>query len=202
MAGSVVTASTVCDVITRCPHGWLLPEVEMTCLDDMEVVLRCEDDPSVAVRFAERHAAVAANDRRMFFVVGAQAPGLDVRLEGVTNFVMGRGLVRFIDRLDYRGWRGEQRWVNADRDLKVSARYEFRGHVALTWTLQPWRSAYGGWDVTVTTWLEAGAAKDDLVAQLDDFMTAEGFPVDYHESDSEFSWRSDGPRVTFGGRRD
>ncbi len=159
----------------------------MACLDDMEVVLRCEDTPSVSVRFAERHAAVEPNDRRMFFAVGAQAPGLDVRLEGVTNFVVGRGLVRFIDGLDSRGWRGEQRWVNADRDLKVSARYESSGHVALTWTLRPWRSAYGGWEVAVATWLEAGAAKDDLVTQLGDFMTAEGFPVDYHESDNEFS---------------
>lgn len=159
----------------------------MTCLDDVEVVLRCERNPSLSVRFAERHAAAEPMDGRMFFVVGAQAPGLDVRLEGVTNFVVGRGLVRFIDGLDFRGWPGEQRWANADRDLKVSARYESGGHVALTWTLHPWRSAFGGWDVTVTTWLAAGAVKDDLVAQLDGFLTADGFPVDYHESDDEFS---------------
>jgi Family of unknown function (DUF6228) len=183
----MVTASTVCDVIMGCPHGWLLPEVELTCLDEVEVVLRCERNPSVSVRFAERHAAVAPDDRRMFFVVSAQAPGLDVRLEGVTNFVVGRGLVRFIDGLDFRGWRGEQRWANADRDLKVNARYDSGGHVALTWTLQPWRSAYGGWDVGVTAWLEAGAAKDGFSAQLHDFLTAEGFPVYYYESDNEFS---------------
>jgi hypothetical protein len=180
-------AGTVGDVITRCPHGWLLPETELTCLDDAEVVLRCERDPSVSVRFAERHAAAAPQDRRLFFVVGAQAPGLDARLEGVTNFVVGRGLVRFVDGLDSRGWQGEQRWANADRDLKVGARFESGGHVELTWTLRPWRSAYGGWDVTIVTWLEAGAAKDDLAARLDAFLAAEGFPVDYSESDNEFT---------------
>jgi len=174
-------------VITRCPHGWLLPETELTCLDDAEVVLRCERDPSVSVRFAERHAAAAPQDRRLFFVVGAQAPGLDARLEGVTNFVVGRGLVRFVDGLDFRGWQGEQRWANADRDLEVGARFESGGHVELTWTLRPWRSACGGWDVTIVTWLEAGAAKDDLAARLDAFLTAEGFPVDYYESDNEFT---------------
>ncbi|MCT2588025.1 DUF6228 family protein [Actinophytocola gossypii] len=156
-------------------------------MDDVEVVLRCERNPSVSVRFAERHVVPAPHDRRMFFVVGAQAPGLDARLEGVTNFVVGRGLVRFVDSMDFRGWQGERRWTNADRDLMVGARFEPGGHVALTWTLQPWRSAYGGWGVTTVTWLEAGAAKDDLVAQLDAFMTAEGFPVDYLESDNEFN---------------
>ncbi|MEV6872103.1 DUF6228 family protein [Amycolatopsis sp. NPDC051128] len=150
-------------------------------MDDFEVVLQCGRNPSVSVRFAERHAAAEPQDRRMFFVVGARAPGLDARLEGVTNFVVGRGLVCFVDGLDFRGWQGEQHWANADRDLKVSARFESGGHVALTWTLRPWRSACGGWDVTVVTWLEAGAAKDDLVARLDAFMTAEGFPVDYFD---------------------
>ncbi|MFE0021232.1 DUF6228 family protein [Amycolatopsis sp. NPDC059021] len=173
-------------MITKCPHAWLRPETELACLDDAEVVVRCEQDPAVSVSFGERHAAVHPLDRRMFFVVRAQAPGLDARLESVTNFVMGRGLARFVDELDFRGWEGEQRWVNADRDLKVGAVYGSRGHIALTWTLKPWRSVYGDWEVAVTTWLEAGAAKDELAARLHDFLTADGFPVDYHESANEF----------------
>ncbi|GAA4524678.1 DUF6228 family protein [Amycolatopsis samaneae] len=166
---------------TDCPHGWLRPETELACLDDTEVVLRCEDDPSVSVTFGERHAAVHPLDRRMFFTVRAGAPGLDARLEAVTNFVLGRGLARFVDELDFRGWQGEKRWVNADRDLTVGAVYEPRGHIALTWTLKPWRAVYGGWEVAVTTRLGAGAAKDELAARLHDFLTADGFPVDYHE---------------------
>ncbi|SEQ62776.1 hypothetical protein SAMN05216188_10479 [Lentzea xinjiangensis] len=173
-------------MITSCPHDWLLPEPDLTCLDDAEVVFRCERDPSVSVRFAERHAAVAPQDGRMFFVVAAQAPRLEARLEGVTNFVVGRGLARFLDRLDFRGWQGERRWANADRDLAVAAVFESGGHVALTWTLRPWRSAHGGWEATVITRLEAGAMKDDLAGRLDAFLTADGWPVQYFESDDEF----------------
>ncbi|WP_218920391.1 DUF6228 family protein [Lentzea guizhouensis] len=94
----------------------------------------------------------------------------------------GRGLARFVEALDFRGWRGELRWANADHDLEVGARFESGGHVALTWTLRPWRSAAGGWETAVVTWLEAGAAKDDLAARLDDFLTARGFPVDHAHS--------------------
>ncbi|MBK1786618.1 hypothetical protein JHE00_20000 [Prauserella sp. ASG 168] len=113
----------------------------------------------------------------MFFVVHAQAPGLGARVEGVTDVVTGRGLARFLERLDLHGWQGEQRWADADRDLIVKARYESGGQVGLTWVLRPWRSVFGGWDVGVTAWLEAGAAKDGVAAQFHDFLTAEGFPV-------------------------
>lgn len=156
-------------MFTRCPHGWLLPEGELTCLDDLEVVLRCERNPAVSVRFAERHVAVAPEDDRLLFVVGAQAPGLEVRLAEVT-LVVAPGLIRFLDGLDFHGWQGEQQWVNADRDLTITARFGSGGHIALMWTLRPWRSDYGDWEVTVTTWLEAGAAKDDFAVRLHDFL--------------------------------
>ncbi|MFB9926360.1 DUF6228 family protein [Amycolatopsis halotolerans] len=159
------------------------PEVETTRLDDLEVVFVGE---SVSVRFGERHAATHHLDRRLFFTVRVQAPGLDARLEGVTNFVTGRGLARFLDNLDFRGWEGERRWVNADRDLIVSATYHSGGRVELAWTIRPWRhSVYGEWEATVTTSMEAGAEKDDLAAQMHAFLTAEGFPVEY--SEAEFS---------------
>ncbi|MFD2469663.1 DUF6228 family protein [Amycolatopsis silviterrae] len=164
------------------------PEVETARLDDLEVVFVGEPPESVSVRFGERHAAVHHLDRRLFFTVRAQAPGLDARLESVTNYVVGRSLARFLDGLDFRGWEGERRWVNADRDLIVSATFHSGGHIELAWTLRPWRhSVYGEWEATVTTTMEAGAEKDDLAAQLHAFLTAEGFPVDYHESDNEFS---------------
>lgn len=159
----------------------------MTCLDDAEVVLRCERSPAVSVRFAERHAATHPLDRRLMFAVVAQAPGLDARLTGVTNHVMGRGLARFIEGLDIRGWPGEQRWTNADRDLVVSAVYESNGHIGLTWLLRPWqKSIHGDWSATATTWIEAGAARDSFAADLHAFLSADGFPVDYYESDNVF----------------
>ncbi|WP_218920392.1 hypothetical protein [Lentzea guizhouensis] len=61
-------------MIARCPHDWSSPQLGLACLDDAEVVLRCERNPSVLVRFAERHAATDPLDRRMFFAVDAQAP--------------------------------------------------------------------------------------------------------------------------------
>ncbi|WP_158688001.1 MULTISPECIES: DUF6228 family protein [Actinomycetes] len=160
----------------NCPHGWLPSGTEMTCLDDLEVVFRGD---RVAVRFGERHAADHHLDRRLFFAVRVQAPGLDARLEHVTNYVTGRGLARFLGGLDFRGWEGERRWVNADRDLSVSATYCSGGRVKLVWTLRPWRhSVHGEWEIAATTTIEAGAEKDDLTAQLDAFLTAEGFPVE------------------------
>ncbi|MGW7537435.1 DUF6228 family protein [Amycolatopsis sp. NPDC054798] len=167
----------------NCPHGWLRSETEMTCLDDLEVVFGGEP---VSVRFGERHAADHHLDRRLFFAVRLQGPGIDARLESVTNYVTGRGLARFLDGLDFRGWEGERRWVNADRDLTVSATYRSGGRIELAWTLRPWRhSVHGEWEATATTSMEAGAEKDDLTAQLHAFLTAEGFPVDYGET--EFS---------------
>lgn len=71
--------------IMKCPHGWVSPEVEMTCLDDAEIVVRCEREPSVSMRFAERHVAVG----RLFFLVQIRIRWLDARVEGVTNLVVG-----------------------------------------------------------------------------------------------------------------
>ncbi|MDT7726914.1 MAG: hypothetical protein QOI21_3490 [Actinomycetota bacterium] len=165
-----------------CAHNWWSPEREMTCLDDLEVVLGCEREP-VSVRFAERHVAAPERDRRLFFLVELRAPGLEARAEGVTNFIVGTGLARFLDSLDFRGWKGKRRWANSNRDLRVSAVFESGGHIALTWKLAPWRSYAAGWDATVTTRLEAGAQKDTLAADLREFMAAEAFGVDYYEGD-------------------
>jgi hypothetical protein len=163
-----------------CPHNWWSRETEMRCTDDLEVVLRCERDP-VSIRFAERHVAEHELDRRLFFLVELRAPGLNARAEGVTNYAVGTGLPRFLDSLDFRGWEGERRWVNPDRDLKVSAVFESGGHIALTWRVAPWRNYAAGWEAKITTRMEAGAQKDALVADLLEFVTAEGFGIEYYE---------------------
>lgn len=155
----------------------------MVCLDEDEVVLRCVREQAVQVGFAERHVAAKRLDGRMFFLMWARAPRLDARLEGVTNFVVGDGLPQFLEGLEVEGWVGERRWVNADRDLAVSARYESGGYIGLRWTLAPWRGVYGGWSAEVTTWLEAGEARDVFVAELRHFLAAEGCPVDHCDSD-------------------
>ncbi|MEU5850073.1 DUF6228 family protein [Saccharopolyspora shandongensis] len=65
-------------------------------------------------------------------------------------------------------------------------RYESGGHIERAWTLKPWRSRYGDWAATVTTWLDAGAAKDVFVTELWHFLTADGHPVEYGESNETF----------------
>ncbi|MEO6088917.1 MAG: DUF6228 family protein [Umezawaea sp.] len=141
----------------------------MTCLDDSEVVIRCEDDLSVEARFTERHVG----DRIMYFAVRLRAPGLTADLEAITNVVDGRGLSRFVDGLDFRGWQGAKTWISTDEDLAVSAVFESMGHISLTWTISPWRMAGGRWSASVTTRIEAGAAKDDLATQLHLFLVSE-----------------------------
>jgi hypothetical protein len=166
-----------------CPHNWWSPQVELRCLDELEVVLRCEREQA-SLRFAERHAAEPEFDRRLFFVVELRAPGLIARTQEVSNFVDGTALPRFLDSLDFRGWEGERRWASADRDMAVRAVFESGGHIALTWTLAPWRNYPAGWEATITTRMEAGAQKDALVADLLEFMTAEGFGIEYYEGNS------------------
>ncbi|MFB9907104.1 DUF6228 family protein [Allokutzneria oryzae] len=150
-----------------CEHGWAFPEVETTCLDDTEVRLG-------RLRFAERHLAADRRDERLFFLAEIVAPGLHVRLEGVTNLVDGTALPRFLDGLDFRGWEGEKRWRSADRDIAVAARWGSRGHIELEWTLRPWRrSVTGEWSASVVTDIEAGAAKDAFAAELNNFLAVE-----------------------------
>jgi uncharacterized protein DUF6228 len=109
----------------------------------------------------------------MYFAVRLRAPGLTADLEAITNVVDGRGLSRFVDGLDFRGWRGEQTWTSSNKDLAVSAVFESMGHISLTWTISPWRRADGRWSASVTTRTEAGAAKDDLATQLHLFLVTQ-----------------------------
>jgi hypothetical protein len=161
--------------MSTCAHRWLNFETEMHCLDELEVVVRSEGVDALSLRFAERHVSAEPRDGRLFFLVQAQAPGLEARLEGMTNFVSGTGLADFVDGLDLRGWEGEREWHNADRDLLVSATWQPRGYVDLKWTLRPWRaSVTGGWAATLSTSLAVGADKDALAADLREFLTVEG----------------------------
>ena len=70
-------------------------------------------------------------------------------------------------------WQGEKTWISTDEDLAVSAVFESMGHIALTWTISSWRMADGRWSASVTTRMEAGAAKDDLATRLHLFLATE-----------------------------
>ncbi|MDO0913810.1 DUF6228 family protein [Streptomyces sp. DT2A-34] len=68
--------------------------------------------------------------------------------------------------LDCRGWDGERSRQTNDRDLAVSAVFRSGGHVGPTCTLRPWPNAAGGWNASVTTWLEAGEQMSTFAADI------------------------------------
>ena len=107
------------------------------------------------------------------FAVDARAEGLHAKLRGVEMWVWDEvWLADFIGQLaaDYRGWPDERAW-RGDH-LTVRATFHSRGHVALTWELQPWVSRSDTWRASITTWVEAGEQMSNLAADLREFLPA------------------------------
>ncbi|MEU1039153.1 DUF6228 family protein [Streptomyces sp. NPDC005907] len=136
------------------------------------VAIRCQDNLSVVVRFADRFSY---DEDSVHFAVEVQAPGLAARVDEVVVWIWDSDLVAFLEELaaDYRGWDGERGWQTDDRDFAVSAVFRSGGHVGLTWTLRPWPEAAGGWSASVTTWLEAGEQMGSLAADVRHFLAWE-----------------------------
>ncbi|GGR36208.1 DUF6228 family protein [Streptomyces roseolus] len=134
------------------------------------VSIRCQENASVGVRLCDRFDFDADSVRH---AVELRAPGLTARADGVVAWKRGSGLAPFLEALaaDHRGWDGERTWQTDDRDLVVSAVFRSGGHVGLTWTLRPWRTAAGGWGASVTTWGEAGEQMGSLAADVRHFLT-------------------------------
>ncbi|MGQ4426648.1 DUF6228 family protein [Streptomyces violaceoruber] len=107
--------------------------------------------------------------------VELRAPGLTARVDEVVTWIWDSDLTTFLDELaaEYRGWEGERSWQTNDHDLTVSAVFRAGGHVGLTWSLQPWPQAAGGWGASVTTWLEAGEQMTTLAVDIRHFLTGE-----------------------------
>ncbi|MGI5397813.1 DUF6228 family protein [Streptomyces sp. CA-251251] len=140
--------------------------------DEAGVTIRCQDNPSVGMRFGDRFSF---DEDSVHYGVELQAPGLSARVNEVVAWIWDRDLVPFLEELaaDYRGWDGERHWQTNDRDLAVSAIFRSGGHVGLTWTLRPWTKAAGGWSASVTTWLEAGEQMASLATDVRRFLAGE-----------------------------
>ncbi|TWG23037.1 hypothetical protein FHX75_121583 [Micromonospora palomenae] len=105
------------------------------------------------------------------FSVEARADGLRAELPAVEVWVWDDAwLPDFIGQLaaDYQGWTEDRRWQT--NHLAVRAVFHSRGHVALTWDLQPWASRADTWRASITTWLEAGEQMSRLAADLREFL--------------------------------
>ncbi|WP_372405821.1 DUF6228 family protein [Streptomyces luteireticuli] len=146
-----------------------MTSTDSTMDERADVTIRCQDTPSVGVKFCDRFSY----DRdSVHYAVEAWAPGLTARVNEAVAWVWDSDLAPFLEELaaDYRGWDGERTWRTDDRALAVSAVFRSGGHVGLTWTLRPWTNAAGGWDASVTTWLEAGEQMSSFAADVRHFL--------------------------------
>ncbi|SER28409.1 DUF6228 family protein [Actinokineospora terrae] len=139
-----------------------------SCVDEDAVVVRCTLDSSVTLTFCDRHVEwVGEYYGGTDFTVHARSHRLDAVID-TNDCEVDTGLADFIEGLDFRGWSGARRWHS--RQLAVSALYESRGYVKLSWTLRcDEYTEY--WNTTVVMWVEAGSAKDDLAARLHVFLS-------------------------------
>ncbi|WP_328322971.1 MULTISPECIES: DUF6228 family protein [unclassified Streptomyces] len=109
-----------------------------------------------------------ADEYEAAFTVEIAADGVRARRESVTVTVWDN-LGDFFDGLarDFRGWEGEQAWIN--NHLVVAATFGSGGHVYLSWTL---RSGFfpEDWKCTVTNVIEAGEGMTVLAADVRAFL--------------------------------
>lgn len=75
-------------------------------------------------------------------------------------------LVAFLQGLadDWRGWHGERTYRSLDGKMRITARHDGSGHVALRATLTGSASLPDAWSAAVTVTLEAGEQLNQLVA--------------------------------------
>ena len=145
-----------------------MPANDLTGVDDLHVMIRCQEDLGVSVRL---HSRFFPDECGIGFAVEARAEGLHADLLGAEVWVWDEAwLPDFISQLaaDYRGWTGERTWQT--NHLAVRATFHSRGHVALTWDLQPWVSRSDAWRASITTWLEAGEQMSHLASDLRAFL--------------------------------
>ncbi|MET8294740.1 DUF6228 family protein [Streptomyces sp. NPDC048387] len=140
--------------------------------DKPGVTIRCQDNPSVGLRFCDRFSF----DRdSVHYAVEAWAPGMTARANEVIAWIWDSDLTTFLEELaaDYQGWEGTRTWHTLNRDLAVSAAFRSGGYIGLTWTIRPWPSADGGWSSSVTTWLEAGEQMSSFTSDVRHFLARE-----------------------------
>jgi hypothetical protein len=138
------------------------------------------DAPAVTVRCLDSDTVVRLYNRwrpdkdSIHYAIEACAPGLSARIDETVaaGWDPAPDLPTYFEGLaeDFRGWPGERSWHSLERDLTISAVFRSGGHVGLTWNLRPWPAKHGGWNVTVTTWQEAGEQMTALAADVRDFL--------------------------------
>ena len=135
-----------------------------------ELIIRSNEDPGVFVRLHDRFFP---DEYGIGFSVEAHVGGpqdLHARIGAEVWVWDDSWLPGFLAGLaeDFRGWSEERLWRT--NHLAVRAVFHSRGHVALTWTLQPWTTQPDTWQASITTWVEAGAQMSALAADMNAFL--------------------------------
>ncbi|MEV5896157.1 DUF6228 family protein [Nonomuraea fuscirosea] len=133
-----------------------------------DVLVRCSRDPAVAIRLSGRRI----DDDETVFSVRATAGGLHATVPDVTVSIydFAGDLAGFLGRLadDFRGWPGTRTWHT--EQLTLEAGFHSGGHIELTWSMRPGLGTEATWEVSVTTWIEAGQQLTTVAADVRSFL--------------------------------
>ncbi|GAA1638298.1 DUF6228 family protein [Nonomuraea maheshkhaliensis] len=112
------------------------------------------------------------DDDETVFAIEARAHELRATIPDVTVSIydLAGDLSAFLGRLadDFRGWSESRTW-HADQ-LTLEAGFHSGGHIELTWKMRP--DFYRGptWEVSATTWIEAGQQLTTLASDVRTFL--------------------------------
>jgi hypothetical protein len=110
-------------------------------------------------------------DEFVDFRVELQDSGLNAGT-GVRT-IEGDGLPSWVGRLadSYAGWDGEQSWESLERDARIHARHDGRGHVTLRFVIRgPIAYDDTAWEASVTVSLDAGEDMRGFAQELEAFI--------------------------------
>jgi len=134
--------------------------------DGIELVA---DDGQARVRLLAPQRPYA--DDFVDFRVDLQDHGLSATT-GVRT-IEGDGLASWAKTLadSYAGWDGEQSWESLERDARIHARHDGRGHLMLRFVIRGPR-AYdeAAWEASVSVNLDAGEDMRCLAREIDAFL--------------------------------
>jgi hypothetical protein len=99
----------------------------------------------------------------------------DLGLHAVTavRTIAGDGLASWSKTLadSYAGWEGERSWESLERDARIHARHDGRGHVTLRFVIRgPREYDEAAWEASVSVNLDAGEDMRGLARNLEGFV--------------------------------
>jgi hypothetical protein len=136
-------------------------------LDDGIELVADEGQARVRMLAAQRPFA----DEFVDFRIELQDQGLNAAT-GVRT-IEGDGLASWAKMLadSYAGWTGEQSWESLERDARIHARHDGRGHLTFRFVIRgPRAYDQAAWEASVTVNLEAGEDMSGFAQEIEVFL--------------------------------